>query len=280
MYLVTGASGNVGSLVVEQLLDAGHVVRAYVRTASKLAHLSGRIEIAVGDYATPDAFSAALEGVQGVFFMNIGGAESFGALVERACACQVERAVMLSTAMVEFLPETMLGRAHREKEDMLAAASLDARFVRPTGFMSNTLLWAPGIRADGVVANPMGTGRAAPIAPEDIAAVAVRALTDPGLTEKAMLVTGAETISVPEQVALLAQALGRPLRCMDITLDQAVENLTQAGVPQQVAASIVKSYASVREGRSAVTSETVERILGRKPLRFEQWVKMHADRFR
>jgi uncharacterized protein YbjT (DUF2867 family) len=280
MYLVTGASGNVGSLVVEQLVNAGHAVRAYVRSPSKLAHLDGRIDVAAGDYDTPDAFSRALDGVQGVFLMNIGGAEGFRELAQRAAARDVARAVMLSSAMVEFLPETMLGRAHREKEDLLTAAGLDARFVRPTGFMSNTYLWVHGIRAEGVVANPMGTGRAAPVAPEDIAAVAVRALTDPGSTEKTMLVTGGETISVPEQVALLAQWLDRPLRCVDITLDQAVENLARAGIPHPIAASIVKSYESVREGRGATVSDTVERLLGRKPLRFEQWLKMHIDAFR
>ena len=280
MYLVTGANGTVGSQVVAQLLDAGHRVRAYVRSPSKLAAWGERVDVAVGDYETPDAFSAALEGVEGVFLMNIGSAEAFGALAARAAQRQVARAVMLSTTMVEVLPDTMLGRVHRQKEEILTAAGLDARFVRPTGFMSNSYLWVPSIRADGIVPNPMGTGRAAPVAPEDIAAVAVRALIDPALRGQALTVTGGETISLPEQVALLAQAIERPLRCVDITLDEAVDNLTRAGVPQPIAASIVKSYEAVKEGRAATKTDTVERLLGRQPLRFEQWLDLHIDRFK
>ncbi|RDU97628.1 NAD(P)H-binding protein [Trinickia dinghuensis] len=280
MYLVTGATGTIGSQVVAQLLAAGHAVRAYVRSPSKLAQWGERIEVAVGDYDTPDAFSAALDGVEGVFLMNIDSAEAFGKLAARAASAHIARAVMLSTSMIEFLPDTMLARAHREKEDILTAAGLDARFVRPTGFMSNAYFWIPSVRANGVVANPMGTGRAAPIAPEDIAAVAVRALTDATLKEKVLTVTGGELISLPEQVELLAQALDRPLRCTDITLDEAIENFTRIGVPQPVAASVAKSYEAVKAGRATHVTDTVERLLGRKPLRFEQWVKAHIDRFR
>ncbi|WP_206957045.1 NAD(P)H-binding protein [Trinickia acidisoli] len=280
MYLVTGANGTVGSQVLAQLLEAGHAVRAYVRSPEKLAQWGDRIEIAVGDYNSPDAFSAALEGVDGVFLMNIGSAEAFTALAKRIAAQKVSRAVFLSTAMVEMLPATLLSRLHREKEDILRAAGIDARFLRPTGFMSNSYLWLPSIRAEGTVANPMGTGRAAPIAPEDIAAVAVRALTDAALAEKDLLLTGGETISLPEQVALLAQALDRSLRAVDITLDVAAANLTRVGIPEPIAASIVKSFEAVKAGRGTMTTDTVERVLGRKPLRFEQWLKMHIDRFK
>lgn len=280
MYVVTGASGNVGNQIVAQLVAAGHPVRAYVRDPSKLAQWAQRIEVVAGDYDTPDAFAGALEGhVEGVFLMNIGSADAFRELVARIASKRVPRVVFLSTSMVQNGPDTLLGRLHGEKEDIIRAAGLDGRFLRPTGFMSNAYLWLPSIRANGVVPNPMGDGRAAPIAPEDIAAVAVRALTDASLEESVLTLTGGETISVPEQAALLAQALDRPLRCVDVTLDQALENLTRAGVPQPIAASVVKAYEQVKAGIAATTVDTVERVLGRKPMRFEQWLKTHAERF-
>lgn len=280
MYLVTGASGNVGSQVVDQLVTAGHAVRAYVRDSSKLAQWEGRIDVVAGDYDTPDAFSAALDGpVDGVFLMNVGSADTFRELIARVAAKHVRRVVFLSTQMVESAPDTLLGRLHREKEDIIRAAGLDGRFLRPTGFMSNTYLWLPSIRANGVVPNPMGEGRAAPIAPEDIAAVAVRALTDASLTESTLTLTGGEIISIPEQVALLAQVVDRPLRCVDITLEEAAQNLARAGLPQPIAASVVKAYEEVKAGRAAGPTDTVERLLGRKPVRFEQWLKAHAERF-
>ncbi|HEX7683050.1 MAG TPA: NAD(P)H-binding protein [Trinickia sp.] len=282
MFLITGASGNVGSQVVSQLLAAGQRVRAYVRDPAKLAPFrwSEQVEIALGDYASPDAFENALEGVKGVFMMNIGEAEAFERLVARARSRGVSRIAFLSTLMVEMAPDTALARMHAQKEAIILASGLEARLLRPTGFMSNSLLWAPGIRTDGVVQNPMGDGRFAPIAPEDIAAVAARALTDASSTETVMPLTGGETISVPEQVERLAQALDRPLRCVDITAEMAIESLVRAGVPQPVAASVAKSYEAVRAGRAATTTDTVERVLGRQPLRFEQWAKAHVAAFR
>ncbi|CAB3717410.1 NAD(P)H-binding protein [Trinickia soli] len=281
MYLVTGASGNVGSQIVAQMLAAGHAVRAYVRDPSKLAQWNGRVDVVAGEYDTPDAFSAALDGpVEGVFLMNVGSADTFRELIARVAAKRVRRVVFLSTHMVESAPDTLLGRLHREKEDIIRTAGLDGRFLRPTGFMSNAYLWLPSVRASGVVPNPMGDGRAAPIAPEDIAAVAVRALTDASLTERELVLTGGEIISVPEQVALLSQAIDRPLRCADITLEQATDNLTRAGLPQPIAASVVKAYEQVKAGRAAKATDTVERLLGRKPLRFEQWLQTHVEHFR
>lgn len=280
MYLVTGASGNIGSQLVSQLLDAGHGVRVYVRDRAKAAQWDGRADVAVGDYESPDAFSAALDGAEGVFLMNHGSVDAFRELVTRIGASRARRVAFLSTVMVELAPDTMLGRLHAEKEDIIRAEGLEGRFLRPTGFMSNTYLWLPSIKAEGVVPNPMGDGRAPPIAPEDIAAVAVHALTDPSQKESVLTLTGGETISLPEQVALLAQALDRPLRCVDITLDQAIENFMRIGLPQPIAASVVKSFEAVKAGRGARTTDTVERVLGRKPMRFEAWVKAHIERFR
>lgn len=281
MYLITGASGNVGSEVVSQLLAAGQSVRVYVRDASKAAQWGNRVEVAVGDYDTPDAFSAALDdGVKGVFLMNIGSVDAFRELVARAAMRSAMRVAFLSTTMVESAPDTLLGRLHGEKEDIIRQAGLDGRFLRPTGFMSNAYLWRPAIKEQSIVPNPMGTGLAAPIAPEDIAAVTVRALTDAALSDEVLRLTGGELISVPQQVALLAQALDRPLRCVDITLDEAAENLTRFGLPQPVAASVVSAYEAVKTGRAATMTDTVERVLGRKPMRFEQWLAQHLDRFK
>jgi uncharacterized protein YbjT (DUF2867 family) len=281
MYLITGASGNVGSEVVSQLLAEGHAVRVYVRDPSKAAQWGNRVEVVTGDYDTPDAFSAALDdGVKGIFLMNVGSAEAFSQLVARIAVKPAMRAVFLSTAMVETAPDTLLGRLHHEKEAIIRQAGLAGRFLRPTGFMSNAYLWLPSIKEQGVVPNPMGTGRAAPIAPEDIAAVAVRALTAASLKDEVLRLTGGELISVPEQVALLAQALDRPLRCVDIRLDEAAANLARFGLPQPIAASVVKAYEEVKAGRAAMTRDTVERLLGRKPMSFEEWVGKHVDRFK
>ena len=70
MYLVTGATGNVGREVVSQLLTKGQKVRVFTRDAAKVAHWGNRVEVATGDFTRPETFAQALSGVDGVFIMN------------------------------------------------------------------------------------------------------------------------------------------------------------------------------------------------------------------
>jgi uncharacterized protein YbjT (DUF2867 family) len=70
MYLVIGATGNVGSEVATQLLASGKQVRVFTRDATKVSHLKGRAEVAVGDLMQTDTFAKAVAGVEGVFLMN------------------------------------------------------------------------------------------------------------------------------------------------------------------------------------------------------------------
>lgn len=177
MYLITGATGNVGSGLVEQLLAAGERVRVYTRDANKVERWNGRVEVAVGDFSEPERFADAVAGVDGVFLMN-GGLDGavFERLVETIKAAgegkngtpRAPRVVFLSSILAGN-SELLIGRMHREKEEAIRRAGLAGRFVRPGGFMSNVLGWAKTIKAEGTVFHPLADGRAAVIAPDDIA---------------------------------------------------------------------------------------------------------------
>jgi uncharacterized protein YbjT (DUF2867 family) len=81
------------------------------------------------------------------------------------------------------------------------------------------------IKAEGAVYNAMGAGKIAPIAADDIAAVAVHALTDPSLTPEVFEVTGGELLTIPRQVGILADAVTRPIRCVDVSTESAIQAL-------------------------------------------------------
>jgi hypothetical protein len=91
--------------------------------------------------------------------------------------------------------------------------------------------------------------------------------------------TGGELLSVPEQVSVLVKVLGRPIRCVEIPVETAVQNLIRAGVPAQMAAAVGESYESVRNGRIVAIQDGVEKVTGHKPMTFEAWARKHASRF-
>jgi uncharacterized protein YbjT (DUF2867 family) len=279
MYLITGATGNVGSEVVGQLLHKGEKVRVFTRDAAKVARWGNRVEVAIGDFTDTESFAKAIASVEGAFIMNgvLDGA-AFRRMIDAAKASGNPRIVFLSTIFAEA-PDSPIGQLHKDKEDVILASGLPVRFVRAGGFMTNAYQWLGSIQAEGVVYNAMGTGKVAPVAPEDIAAVAVHALTDASTTAEVFEVTGGELLTVPEQVKILAEAAKRPLRCVEISTEQAAENLIRFGVPAPVAAAVAKSFEAIRNGRVAVVKDTVKQVTGRPPRTFQSWAQEHAARF-
>jgi uncharacterized protein YbjT (DUF2867 family) len=279
MYLVTGATGNVGREVVTQLLAKGQEVRVFTRDAAKVAHWGNRVEVATGDFTRPETFAQALSGVDGVFIMN--GALDGGVFRQLIAAAKAQgnlRIVFLSTIFAGS-PESPIGQLHKDKEDVIRASGLSGKFVRAGSFMTNAYQWISTIKGEGIVYNALGAGKAAPIAPEDIAAVAVHALTDANPSPEVFEVTGSELLSVPEQVAILANALGKPIKSIDVPAESAVQGMLRAGLPAPVAAAVAQSFAAIREGRMAMVKDTVKQVTGRPPRTFQSWAQEHASRF-
>jgi len=279
MYLITGATGNVGSEVVKQLLDSGKKVRVFTRDAAKVANLGDQVEVAIGDMTSPESFAKAVSGVEGVFLMNgplDGGI--FRQLIAAAKAQGNPRVVFLSTMFAGF-PDSPIGQLHKDKEDVIRASGLPGRFVRAGAFMTNSYQWLGSIKAEGAVYNAMGAGKVAPVAAEDIAAVVVYALTDASLTAEVFEVTGGELLTVPEQVSILAEVANRPIRSVDVSTETAVEGLIGIGTPAPVAAAVGKSFEAIRDGKMAFIKDTVLRVSGRQPRSFQSWAQEHASRF-
>jgi (4-alkanoyl-5-oxo-2,5-dihydrofuran-3-yl)methyl phosphate reductase len=174
-YLVTGATGDVGARVVEQLLHQGERPRIFVRDAQKARTCCGdRVEVFVGDLGDPASLRPALAGIDALFLVNSGPEIPVRdqAAAETAKAAGVKRLVKLSSMDVE--QGLAIGAWHEQGEAAVRASGIPFTFVQPTGFMSNLLAWAKSIQIEGIVRSSTGDGRRAFIHSADIAAVAVR----------------------------------------------------------------------------------------------------------
>ncbi|WP_438011713.1 SDR family oxidoreductase [Sorangium sp. So ce321] len=278
MYLVTGATGNVGKEVVEELLDAGEAVRVFTRDERKVARWGDKVDKAVGDLARQDTIAAALQGVRAAFLLPVGGAEGIEHVRNFIAAAQASGAprVVLLSSFSAGAPTVQLAKHHAEREHLVRASGLPWTFVRPGTFMSNTFQWARSIKADRVVYNPHGDGKTAPVAPRDIAAVAARAMVTGDFLGQALEVTGPELLSTPDQVEILARVLDTPLRRVDVSVEAATRRMIEAGMPPPFAAALGELIERIRAGNGAVQTDTVERVTGRKPATFEAWAREHA----
>jgi len=282
--LVTGATGRVGRLVVDELLRAGVPVRALTRRPEQAALPAGA-EVVVGDLTAPASLDAPLEGVGAVFLVwtaALATAPAVIARLETHMSAQPGRVVYLSsphqTPHPFFQQPNPLRGLHAEIERLLAAATLDVVVLRPGIFASNALhWWAPQIRSGDVVRWPYGAAETAPVDERDIAAVATHALLDGRHLGGDYVLTGPESLSQAAQVRAIGDAIGRPLRFDELSPDE-FRRETAGTWPGSVAEMLLTAWRAAL-GRPAFVTSAVQEIIGSPPRTFSQWAADHAAAF-
>lgn len=281
-YLITGATGDIGSKVVEQLLQRGERPRIYVRDAEKAqARFGDKIDIFGGDLADSATLQAALEGVEEFFLLNSGPQipARDEAAAKAAKATGVRHLVKLSS--LDVRQGLAIGAWHERGETAIRASEICFTFVQPTGFMSNLLAWARSIKSEGVVRSSTGDGRRAFIHTQDIAAVATEALTSCKYDGKSLPITGPEAITFAEVTGKIGAAIGKQLTFQPISDEEAGQRYAGAtGAPAEDTEAHVALWRAIREGRLASVTDNVEHILGRKPITLDQWIQENAAAFR
>jgi len=277
--LVTGATGNVGRNVVSMLSARGVPVRAWTRNPDT-AGLPDSVEVVRGDLSDPSTLGSSLEGVDSVFLMVRAFSAQIDPIVE-LLKKRARRIVFLSSAAIQDeLPvqTNPIGKIHLEIEEAIQNTGLEWTFLRPGAFAANALTWwAPQLRAGDVVRWPYGAAAWAPIHERDIAAVAVRALTEEGHAGKKYSLTGGELLTQVEQLQIIGEAIGRTLRYEELMPDAARQQMS-AFVPPFVVDRLLDLWAGMVETPAPVT-RTVEEVTGAPPTAFKQWVLDHAGDF-
>ena len=279
-YLVTGATGHIGSMVVERLIRGGDRPRIFVRNAEKArARFGDRVEIFTGDLADVATLATALTGSDAVLLINIGHdlAARDEAAAKAATRAGVKYLVKLSSS--DARDQVGTGVWHAAGEFAIRATGIPFTFVQPTGFMVNALFWAESIRKEGVVRSSTGDGKIPFIHSDDIADVVTRALTSRKHVGESLQITGPEALSYAEMTAKIGAAIASPLRFELISDKEERRQMMSVGEPELSIEAHLSIYRAIRAGRLADVENTVERILGRKPLSFDQWARENAGAF-
>jgi len=279
--LVTGATGRVGRVVIDLLLDAGVPVRALTHRSEGAATLPANVEVVTGDLTEPESLDAGLRGVGAVFLVWTAPPTTAPAVVERLAA-NARRVVFLSaphrTPHPFFQQPNPMAVLYAEIERLIAAAGLGSTVIRPGMFASNALLWwAPAIRADGVVRWPYGAAETAPVDDRDVAAVAALTLYQDGHVGGDYVLTGPEPLSQAEQVRIIGDVVGRPIRFEELTPDE-FRSETEGSWPRPAVDMLLAAWGATI-GRPAFITSTVFDILGSAPRSFREWVADHATAF-
>jgi uncharacterized protein YbjT (DUF2867 family) len=258
--LVTGGTGKTGSRVAERLQARGTAVRIGSRSGSPAF-----------DWNDRSTWAAALDGASAAYILVYpdlavpGSAETVGAFAEAAVAAGTRRLVLLS------------GRGEAEAQNAeraLQASGADWTIVRCSWFNQN---FSESYFLDSLLAGELALpvdGVAEPfVDADDIADVAVAALTEDGHAGRLYELTGPRLLRFDEAVAEIAAATGKPIRFVPITIEQFTAGLAEQDVPADVVALLTFLFTEVLDGRNAHLSDGVQQALGRPPRDFRDYAR-------
>lgn len=280
MIVITGATGNVGRPLVRALAAASEQVTAVSRGVSDAAVPHG-VRRWQADLTDPESLRPVLDGADALFLHDGGGAHPFSPpdILDIAKAGGVRHVVLLSSQGIATRPQSSShGGVGRSEEDAVRQSGMDWTILRPGGFNSNTYAWVESVRAQRMVAAPFGDVGLPFIDPDDIAEVAAAALREAGHAGQVYELTGPALTTPRQRAATLGDALGEPIRFIEQTRDEARAQMLLF-MPELV---VETTLAIIGEPNPAeqLVSPDVERILGRAPHTFADWVQRNIAAFR
>src|SRR4029434_6194474 len=271
MFLVSGATGTNGREIVLQLANLGITVRALVRDMAKATPFRGKcVHVAVGDLNESATLEEAFDSVDRALLLpanNANQLEQECTFIDAAKRAGVQHIVKFSALGADNAKSgSRIIRWHAEAEDYLEASGLAWTHLRPSMFMQNLLGSAASIAGEGALYAPLWDARVAAVDVRDIAAVAVKALTERGHEGKAYTITGPEALTYNQVAEKLTTALGKPVRYVDVRPEQLKQGLLNTGMPEWTADALLEIFEHVAKPLGAQVTNVVAEIAKEAPI--------------
>ena len=280
--LVSGATGNVGSRVVEQLLAHGATVRALVRDPRAAAGRLGNVELVHGNFDDRASLQRALIGVDRLFLTAADGPDKVAheqAMIDAAADAGTDLVVKLSALHADSSSNLPAFAWHGEVEEYLRRSGVPAVVLQPSFFMSNLLMIAGGVAVTDTLYAPTGGAPVSMIDIGDVAAVASRVLLDDRYIGQTLQLTGQVPVTFHQVAEALGQATGRAITYTDLSDEAARPRFEGAGLPAWLQRHLAGVFALIRAGAFSTATDVVAQVTGRPATDISDFARNHADMF-
>jgi uncharacterized protein YbjT (DUF2867 family) len=267
--------------VVKQALALGLTVRATFRSPDVAAKAPAGLQGVVMDYTKPETIRPALHGVEKIFLVgpptrDLSALEA--RFIKEVRASGRQHIVKLSALGGR---ESIFPSAHCDSEENIEASGLAYTFLRPNGFMQNLVNYNTGtIRSRDVFYGCQGNGAVSVIDIRDIAALAVIILAATGHEGKSYSLTGGEALTNAQMAEKISRVAERKINYVDLPPAEFKKTILSAGTPEWSAEATLDLQRFYREGKASRATDDVQRLLGRRPITFDQFARDYAFAFR
>ena len=287
--LVTGATGTVGSEVVEQLSrDASsYNIKAGVHSienADKVQQYD-RVKAVQIDYDKIEGIESAFKDVDKLFLLTHPSSKTVeheSNLVTEAKKSGIKHIVKQSIMRADLDADVEAMRLHRQAEKLIEDSGIPYTFLRPNEFMQGFINFqGTMIKSNNAFYIPAEDAKVSFVDARDIAAVAVKSLLEGDKHyNKTYMITGPEALSYHQAADILSNATGKKIDYVNISDEEARGGMKEAGLDDWLINTISDLYAVYRKGYASSVSSAVEEVTGRKAATFAQFAKDHANAFR
>ncbi|WP_430459651.1 SDR family oxidoreductase [Thalassolituus sp. LLYu03] len=279
MIVVTGANGQLGQLVITELLKtqpASQIVAA-VRSPEKAADLKALgVTVRQADYTRPETLESAFAGATKLLLISsseVGArAPQHANVIAAAKKAGVPFIAYTSLLHADTTPLS-LAAEHVETEKMLAASGIPHALLRNGWYTENYTASVPPALQYGVFLGAAGEGRIASAARADYAAAAAAVLTSEGHAGKVYELAGDDSYTLGEFAAAIAHSSGKPVSYQNMSEADFTFALTQAGLPAGLAAILAESDVGASTGGLFDDSHTLSRLIGRATTPYTDVIK-------
>ena len=281
--LVTGATGTIGSFILEQLQARGADFIALARTKEKANDLESRgIRSVVGDFANRSSMVSALKGIDRLFLLSVTSPEIpklQGNVTDAAREAGIGHIVKVSARGASLNSPVGIRRFHAESEEYIRKSGIPFTFLQPEAFMQNLIFDRETIRQQGAIYAQGGDGRVPMIDARDIASAAVASLLDPGHEGKTYVLTGPEAVSYHEIATTLTEKLGKPVKYIPVTSVQSRGSMLEAGMPGWLVEDLVAVSTEQAAGLASEVSPDLMKVTGKRGLTIRDFVQDYLHMF-
>lgn len=269
MILVTGATGQLGRLVIEALLEKvpAQQVIAAVRHPDKAAAWAARgVQVRLADYSKPETLAAAFKGAQKVLLISsseVGQRLAQHQTVVNAAKAAGAQLLVYTSILRADTSRLALAAEHLATEKLIRASGLPFVLLRNGWYTENYTGQIPSVLQHGALVGSSGEGRINAASRADYAAAAVAVLTGAGHENKVYELAGDTGFTLGEFAAELSRQTGKALPYRDLPPAQYEGVLTGAGVPAPFAKVLVDSDVGASQGELSDSTQQLHRLIGR-----------------